>query len=95
MSVIVKGMEIPKNCKECMFADMDDVDFDYVLYCTVNEKYVDLDMYDHPMGWDCPMIEIPTHHGRLIDAEKLLIDHGLKLTEEFAPTVIEAEGSET
>lgn len=31
MSIIVKGMEMPKNCKECMFADMDDVDFDYVL----------------------------------------------------------------
>ena len=67
-SVLIRGMEMPKNCKECMFADFDDVDFDYELYCTANGKYADLDMYDHPMGWDCPLVEIPTPHGRLIDA---------------------------
>ena len=65
-SVLIRGMEMPKNCKECMFADFDDVDFDYELYCTANGKYADLDMYDHPMGWDCPLVEIPTPHGRLI-----------------------------
>ena len=70
-SVLIRGMEMPKNCKECMFADFDDVDFDYELYCTANGKYADLDMYDHPMGWDCPLVEIPTPHGRLIDADKI------------------------
>ncbi|MDC9367129.1 hypothetical protein [Clostridioides difficile] len=69
MSVLIKGMEMPKNCKECMFADMDDVDFDYELYCTANKKYADLDMYDLPIGGGCPLIEVPPH-GRLIDADE-------------------------
>ena len=70
MSVIVMGMETPKNCKECPLGRMDDIDFDYVLYCTANKKYADLDMYDHPMGWKCPIIEVPPH-GRLIDGDEL------------------------
>lgn len=107
MSFIVKGMEIPKNCDECMFADMDDVDFDYVLYCTANGKYADLDMYNHPMGWNCPLVEIPTPHGRLGDLDELKTafprcDNSMDIkiasvraTINHAPTIIEAEGSET
>lgn len=74
MSILIKGMEMPKNCEECMFAYFDDVDFDYVLYCTANEKYADLDMYDHPMGWNCPLIELPPH-GRLADLDKIIEDY--------------------
>ena len=71
MGVYISGLEIPKNCKECMFADMDDIDFDYVLYCKATKKYADLDRYDHPMGWNCPITEIPTPHGRLGDLDEL------------------------
>lgn len=104
--ILIKGMEMPKNCKECMFADFDDVDFDYVLYCTANEKYADLDMYDHPMGWNCPLIEIPTPHGNLKDESDIIslievmfckdkdgMEHAIQCVKD-ASTVIEAEGSE-
>ena len=74
MSILIKGMKMPKNCKECLLGRMDDIDFDYVLYCTANKKYADLDMYDHPIGWKCPIIEVPTPHGRLIDADALIAD---------------------
>lgn len=105
-SVLIRGMEMPKNCKECMFADFDDVDFDYELYCTANGKYADLDMYDHPMGWDCPLVEIPTPHGRLGDLDELKTafprcDNSMDIkvasvraTINHAPTIIDAEGSE-
>ena len=71
MSILIRGMEMPKNCKECPLGYMDDIDFDYVLYCTANKKYADLDMYDHPMGWNCPLIEVTTPHGRLGDLDAL------------------------
>ena len=101
MSVLIKGMEMPKNCKECMFADFEDVDFDYVLYCTANKKYADLDMYDHPMGWNCPLIEIPTPHSDLVDRDVMIAEYdhqhkgpagGARQIMVDAPTVIEAEG---
>ena len=101
MSVLIKGMEMPKNCKECMFADFEDVDFDYVLYCTANKKYADLDMYDHPMGWNCPLVEIPTPHSDLVDRDALIAEYdrqhkgpagGARRIMEQAKTVIEAEG---
>ena len=101
MSVLIKGMEMPKNCKECMFADFEDVDFDYVLYCTANKKYADLDMYDHPMGWNCPLGEIPTPHSDLVDRDALIAEYdrqhkgpagGARRIMEQAKAVIEAEG---
>lgn len=70
MSVIVKGMEMPKNCEECMA---------YVCYRTwsgdpgdcfcgltkrdvLNSKKIN--------GW-CPLIEIPKD-AKLVDANELL-----------------------
>ena len=103
MSVLIKGMEMPKNCKECMFADFEDVDFDYVLYCTANKKYADLDMYDHPMGWNCPLVEIPTPHSDLVDRDAMIAEYdrqhngpagGARRIMVDAPTVIEADGRE-
>ena len=101
MSVLIKGMEMPKNCKECMFADFEDVDFDYVLYCTANKKYADLERYDHPMGWNCPLVEIPTPHSDLVDRDAMIAEYdrqhkgpagGARRIMEQAKTVIEAEG---
>ena len=94
MSVLIKGMEMPKNCQDCP------LNYDQMACKVTGTRWwsdtmvlMDFDSNKERL-YDCPLIELPTPHGRLIDAEKLLIDHGLKLTEEFAPTVIEAEGSE-
>lgn len=93
MSVLIRGMEIPKNCAECKIKGEGSdslytwncpfTGFEYTRYDCVNDR---LD--------DCPLVEVKVPYGRLIDAYKLLEDHGLKLTEEFAPTVIDAEWSE-
>lgn len=85
-SVLIRGMEMPENCDKCRFQS------ELRLYCDAMPYNFcgNTDDIERP-DW-CPLIEITTPHGRLIDADKLLKDHMLKLTEEFAPTVIEAEG---
>ena len=58
MSILIKDMEMPNVCAFC-FMDENECK----LYGSVNiwsEK--------HP---DCPLVEIPTPHGRLIDADAL------------------------
>ena len=100
MSVIVKGMEMPESCDKCRFCVNGFTDEAPVYECGA-QSYDNVSVlvesggkpFDFRPDW-CPLIEIPTPHGRLIDADKLLVEHGLKLTEEFAPTVIEAEGRE-
>lgn len=67
MSVLIKGMEIPENCLVCFVP------------CSL---LCDLDDYDrkrirHP---ECPCVEIPTPHGRLIDADELV--HKLGVSDE-------------
>lgn len=91
MSILVKGMEIPKNCFVCRFKHLEICD------------------------GDCPLIEVTTPHGRLIDADELS-NHMVKVHKEwvenpelhnsviqtiddeimllYAPTIIEAEGGE-
>lgn len=91
MSVIVKGMEMPERCGQC--------------FLRVGNCEQRMYMEHHPKG--CPLVEIPTPHGRLIaektiteiryhDADGYHIVNGEQLCElEIdAETVIEAEGSE-
>jgi len=101
MSVLVKGVEMPKNCDECPFGDWTDASY---FHCfSMHYEY----MMDHGERLeDCPLVEVPKPHGRLIDA-KALWDESDKyewycrdeeLSRAFrliadAPTVIEAEES--
>lgn len=52
MSIIIKGIEMPKNCDECFLSEWNI--FNEQFYCPFD---------------DCPLVEIPTPHGRLIDEE--------------------------
>lgn len=67
MSVIIKGVDMPKACLWCVFHD------DYADYpmCMATGTSVG---YTFPTGEkrmdNCPLIEIPTPHGRLIDADE-------------------------
>ena len=58
--------------------------------------------YSMPLGkrlTDCPLVEVTTPHGRLIDADALVRDNGIKEIPEYyevvcdAPTIIPAEES--
>ena len=99
MSVIVKGMEMPKNCRICPCFQYDMFDDDIDGYCKALKTKIMNRSKHHP---DCPLIELPPH-GRLGDLGKLNI-HDISpvdgfcvmgVTEEdieLADTVNEAEG---
>lgn len=101
MSIMIKGMEMPKTCKECPFSD-------HEAWCLISgdwrERYY---MPKDERSKYCPLIELPSH-GRLIDADRLLTDRmkskyyhlpngdiAIPIIDiEHAPTVIEAEDKE-
>ena len=98
MSLMIKGMDMPESCLKCPFTFEGD--------CTANEGLTDVYLLEltlterHPK---CTLKEIPTPHGRLIDADSLIeyINKELKGDEyiqrmfrrivKSRPTVIEAE----
>ena len=105
MGVYVKGMKMPKNCNECEFHSVDDVSFELIHQCLIKGAYIDYaDLYSFP--YDCPLVEVSTPHGRLIDGDVLLRDivgitdgwmkpprhwRGHEDSVKHAETVIEAE----
>ena len=100
MSILIKGMEMPKSCSDCPMLDWD---LDYIK-CKVTGRH--FKVKEEPFGArrmnDCPLIELPPH-GRLIDADALEsngwylmrvnIKDGKYETANLmiAPTVIEAD----
>ena len=104
MSILIKGMKMPKNCDNCDLIQFDDEGLEahcplspYYRWCGTPPDYI-------PEG--CRLVEIPTPHGRLIDAEKLAVKiwteghfvtgNDCEIAVDFtqsAPTIIEAEAS--
>ena len=92
MSILIKGINPPKSCYTCSWYNK--------VQCPVNDGKCYYRTTRHP---SCPLIELPPH-GRLIDADKLANETFYGATSapyityrKFvnAPTVIEAEGSES
>lgn len=93
MSILIRGMEMPNVCAYC-FLDAGECD----LHAEVN-----IWRERHP---DCPLVEIPTPHGRLIDIRSVEDGKFVTVGNDYqrwwngalesvidnAPTVIEAEG---
>ena len=90
MSILIKDMEMPNNCKECAF---------YIDGACYGKGYRDYrSIMDTAKPDDCPLIELPPH-GRLADLDKMINDFwdcdsmiigNYEL--EKIKTVIEAEG---
>lgn len=88
MSVLVKGIEMPKNCDNCWALD------EYGDYprCRITEEQRG---YNFPIREkrmdDCPFVPVPLH-GRLIDADDFFRSFPELIPYEFAaPTIIQAE----
>ena len=103
MSIIIKGLNMPKSCGGCEFN-----------YCLEGGSYEwwecvilhdDIKQFD-TRRTDCPLVEIPTPHGRLIDGDKLSIEFENQcagecadcmfeercvIIDRIAPTILEAE----
>lgn len=88
MSILIRGMEMPKNCDTC---------FVRVIRCKL---YLHGRKHRHP---DCPLVPVPEPHGELVDRAELLAEYdrrhkgpagGARAIMEKATTIVEAEGSE-
>lgn len=104
MSLIIKGMELPKSCDVCPFVgtndDLRSDDYRY-LYCCfpyMGQFVTDYEATRHP---DCPLLPLPEKHGRLIDADALGdFPYNISFCDEgdvenwiaSAHTIIQAEG---
>ena len=97
MSVIIKGKKLPKSCDSCDLIQFDDEGLEahcplspYYRWCGTPPDY-------RPEG--CPLVEIPTPHGRLIDENELLrhkygFSQTARVIIKTTDAVIEAEASE-
>lgn len=68
MSVLIKGMEMPKACEWCSFISTFTTENGLGCRCEV-EKF---EFWDYSKRQEnCPLVEVPTPHGRLIDEEAI------------------------
>ena len=108
MSVVIKGMKLPKNCLLCPCCVGEGIGAGRQHYCQAIDDEPCVSETYRPKN--CPLVEIRAPHGRLIDADELKknmrnyypsIDHlccsqhvVTKRDIDCAPTIIEAEVSE-
>lgn len=96
MSVLVKDMDLPEDCFSCPLKEEG--------FCNITNAYA-AQIYER--NSDCPLVELPEHHGRLIDENEVRIVMNYLLTQPFKPTwndtynaiqemnaVVEAEGAD-
>lgn len=86
MSIIIKGMEMPKNCRDCGIEQEG-------FWCGALDGYQNTRCFTNERREDCPLVELPPH-GRLIDADAIdtsYSDPEVIETLQDAPTIIEAE----
>ena len=92
MAILIKGMEMPKTCEDCNLESLCSLWIEARRLCGFedhNESTI-----RHP---DCPLIEVPDGHKRLIDADALAFavmdcqntDQALAAIDD-APTIIPA-----
>ena len=99
MSVLIKGVEMPTRCFECPCLYHSSERYPNTEYnCAALDAFPDVSYDLATIGRleDCPLVPVPTPHGRLIDADALLkgkSDHDTISTHEIwnAPTVVESE----
>ena len=65
--ILIRGMEMPKSCADCFLEDPYDG-----YNCRIIPKSANWGLGERP-SW-CPLVEVPTPHGRLIDADALETD---------------------
>ena len=106
MSVVIKGMAMPETCSYCEFRES----FIDCNYCHLVEMDMEFEESNNCRHSNCPLVELPEKHGRLIDAdayvsmmegkcdyEKALDPYVLSVCRggiKLMPTIVEAEGEE-
>ena len=87
MSVLIKGMEMPEDCFSCPLKEEG--------FCNITNAYAGR---INERNSDCPLVELPEHHGRLIDADEMRnlwagcsINGSILPLLDARPTIVEAE----
>lgn len=101
MGILITCMEMPKSCWDCEF---ERPTIDHHECCILTKKSYSWGLTEPPS--DCPLVEVPKH-GRLIDADELLLKIDCHGTNKFGildedirefinevPTVIQTEEGE-
>ncbi|MBQ2298629.1 MAG: hypothetical protein II278_04555, partial [Bacteroidaceae bacterium] len=68
MSILIQGMEMPKNCRTCPML----FDGHSYRWCNITGESLGIEEADNGRNEYCPLIELPPH-GRLI-AEKTITE---------------------
>lgn len=67
MSIFIKGMKMPENCGDCRFcAGLADTEWGICAGCLIDDECREASSKS-----GCPLVEVPTPHGRLIDEENV------------------------
>ena len=69
MDILIKGMDMPCMCCLCPCHDWDMETNRYYCQALKDEPRI---IDENTRRNDCPLVEVPTPHGRLIDADKVL-----------------------
>lgn len=90
MSVLIRGMEMPKSCKSCDLLQ----NYDGDMFCPFNNylNFGDIKNVPDYVLDACPLVELPLKHGRLVDCDKLIEKEEkeyLEQDKELPPTGIE------
>lgn len=87
MGVYIKGMHMPENCSECPVALCGK-------YCRINETTATTRVI--PIRPEhCPLVELPEHHGQLIDADTLEPDADYEGGEFWAYSITQVWNAQT
>lgn len=90
MSIIIKGMEMPTNCADCP------LNYDQMACGVTGTRWWSDSMVimnfdsDKERMPNCPLIEVPTPHGRLIDGD-FEEQHYTSMTTNPTPDVTEQD----
>ena len=103
MSVFIKSMQMPEDCRECRF-----LNYGFNTgntWCGVNDVILAKNFkaieFDGRPDW-CPLIELPEHHGDLVDVKEMRWDdhydsdgnlskYKIAYSDEMPNAIIEAE----
>ena len=70
MSVLIKGMTMPKTCYDCkLMYDAMKCIVTGTAFNGFNGSYFD---FEEGQLLDCPLVELPAKHGRLIDEDNVI-----------------------
>ena len=64
MSILIRNMEMPTSCRDCGI-EQDG------FWCGALDGYQNTRCFTNERREDCPLIEVPTPHGDLIDRDAL------------------------